>query len=217
MYNYIVIDYSVIDMANKDHSLDKKIIDSALKEFLKEGYRDASLRVIARDANVTVGAIRTRYKTKDELFCSLLHPLTTQIEALFITSKVDYYQSSPLPIIEQIKLAMKRESEEIFNLLFSYYDEAILLLCKSGGSSMEHYFDEVVQRKSDESILFFQEKGEQIDSNILNLLISLQFYSYKKIIGDGYKKAEAKEYLSTLMSYHFFGWVEVLSKGEEEL
>ena len=76
-------------MANKDHSLDKKIVDSAFKAFLKEGYRDASLRVIAHEANVTIGAIRTRYKTKDELFCSLLQLLTKQIEALFITSKAD--------------------------------------------------------------------------------------------------------------------------------
>ena len=55
-------------MALRDHSLDDKITAAARKEFLDKGYTGASLRKIAEQAGVTVGAIQTRYKSKDELF-----------------------------------------------------------------------------------------------------------------------------------------------------
>ena len=70
-------------MAFRDHSLDDKIIIAAKKEFSEKGYSGASLRRIAEKAGATVGAIQTRYKSKDELFGHLLKPLLDGIEALF--------------------------------------------------------------------------------------------------------------------------------------
>ena len=55
-------------MALRDHTLDDKIITAARQEFSAKGYSSASLRKIAEKAGVTVGAIQTRYKSKDELF-----------------------------------------------------------------------------------------------------------------------------------------------------
>ena len=66
-------------MALRDHSLDNKIIMAARQKFSEKGYTGASLRKIAERAGVTVGAIQTRYRSKDDLFVSLLAPLLTDI------------------------------------------------------------------------------------------------------------------------------------------
>ena len=55
-------------MALKDHSIDNRIIAAARKEFYEYGFTQASLRKIASRAEVTTGALYTRYKNKDELF-----------------------------------------------------------------------------------------------------------------------------------------------------
>ena len=55
-------------MANKNHELDKPIIEAAKMEFLQNGFQSASIGNIAKRAGVTTGAIYTRYKGKDELF-----------------------------------------------------------------------------------------------------------------------------------------------------
>ena len=55
-------------MALKDHSIDNRIIVAARKEFYEYGFTQASLRKIASRAEVTTGALYTRYKNKDELF-----------------------------------------------------------------------------------------------------------------------------------------------------
>ena len=52
-------------MALRDHSLDSKITAAALEEFSDKGYMGASLRKIAERSGATVGAIQTRYKSKD--------------------------------------------------------------------------------------------------------------------------------------------------------
>jgi len=54
-------------LANKDHSLDDKIIRAAYSEFLAYGFCKASLHKISEKAGVTTGAIYTRYKNKDAL------------------------------------------------------------------------------------------------------------------------------------------------------
>ena len=82
-------------MANRDHTLDSKITDAAYSEFLEKGYPTTSLRKIAEKAGVTVGAIQIRYKTKDELFCSLLKPFLSEIEQTFQDTKVEYWHYPP--------------------------------------------------------------------------------------------------------------------------
>ena len=124
-------------MALRDHSLDGRITAAAREEFLDKSYTGASLRKIAEKAGVTVGAIQTRCKTKDALFCSLLKPLLADIGALFQSTRADYAAGAEGDLLSGLRASMERESAAILRLIFDHYDEAVLLLCRSGGSSLE--------------------------------------------------------------------------------
>lgn len=210
-------------MAHKNHELDSRIVNAAFSEFLEKGYRDASLRKIAEKAGVTVGAIRTRFKTKDDLFCGLIEPLVSEIEAVFQSVRKEYYRQNVNDLVTHIEKSMRMESETILRLIFGHYDEAVLLLCRSAGSSMEGFFDKIVERKVCESETFFDEAGEKnVDSNLLRILISSQFHSYFQIVNGGYGKEAAEKYMSAVMCYHFAGWVTLLNtenkqNGENQL
>ena len=194
-------------MALRDHSLDDKIITAAREEFSEKGYAKASLRKIAEKAGATVGAIQTRYKTKEELFGDLLKPLLGDIEALFQSTKSEYYSDAENDFSEGLKTSMHHESAAILRLIFEHYDEAVLLLCRSAGSSFEHYFDEIVQSKIGESIAFFRAEGVgNIDEKLLGLLISSQFDSYRRIVAECPDRKTAERYMDALMVYHFGGW-----------
>lgn len=194
-------------MALRDHSLDDKITTAAREEFLERGYSGASLRKIAEQAGVTVGAIQIRYKSKDELFTCLLEPLLRGIEELFQDTKADYYSEATSNLLAGLKIAMRYESNAILHLIFDHYEEAVLLLCRSAGSSMEHYFDEVVQSKIAESMTYFQKAGfAGIDEKMLTILISTQFDSYRRIVEECADRQTAERYMDILMIYHFGGW-----------
>ena len=195
-------------MANKDHTLDTPIITAALQEFLTKGYEKASLRSIAANANVTVGAIYTRYKTKDILFCSLVQPLIEKISSTFTTLKAEYFSDDPVNDPKEFIATMQNESNMILHLLFDDYDQATLLLCRSTGSSMEHFFDLIVEKKIEESIKFFENAGiESMDIDVLKLLINSQFHTYYQIIENGYDLETARKILNAVMIYHTGGWV----------
>ena len=115
---------------------------------------------------------------------------------------------------------MLHESKAILHLIFAHYDEALLLFCRSAGSSMEHYFDAVVKSKIDESIAFFHSAGcTGVDERLLGLLISAQFDSYRRIVIDCPDRESAEKYMSALMTYHFGGWTALfdsIKKAQED-
>ena len=194
-------------MALRNHSLDDKIVTAAREEFLEKGFAGASLRKIAEKAGATVGAIQTRYASKDELFGFLLKPLLDEIEALFQNTRADYYSGKDTDLLTGLKISMQHESTAILHLIFDHYGEAVLLLCRSAGSSFEHYFDGIVQSKIKESILFFHAAGfAGVDETLLGFLISAQFDSYRRIVADCHDRKTAENYMSALMVYHFGGW-----------
>ena len=195
-------------MANKDHSLDNRIIEAARHEFMEKGFEKSSLRKIASSADLTVGAIYTRYKTKDQLFCSLVQPLINNIEATFSRLKDEYSKSTTSADIKSFLNTIKIESDLIIHLLFDDYNTSVLLLCRSVGSSLENFFDILVQRKIDETIAFF--KSTEIrhpDDKVLKLLISSQFHMYYQIINEGYSLEEAKEIMDSAVKYNTAGWL----------
>ena len=194
-------------MARRDHSLDDKITAAAMEEFWDKGYTGASLRRIAEKAGVTVGAIQTRYRSKDELFAGLLKPLLDDIGALFRRTRADYYACTSASPMEGLKGSMRHESDAILHLIFAHYKEAVLLLCRSAGSSLEHFFDGIVQSKIEESAAFFHNAGfADIDEKLLGLLIAAQFDSYRRIVTECADRRTAEKYMESLMTYHFGGW-----------
>ena len=204
-------------MAYKDHSLDKPIIDAAFVEFMKKGYDKASMRTIAANAEVTIGAIYTRYPTKNELFYSLVEPLIDSIKLAFSSLKADYSSSSDINS-DSFLMAMLHESDTILHLLFDDYNRAKLLLCKAQGSKLENFFNEIVELKINETITFFKLNQIKIDNDVLRLLIKTEFNIYHQIIEEGYKLDKAKNIMDNIMLYHIGGWQNLLNhldnKGE---
>ncbi len=199
-------------MALRDHSLDDKITAAALQEFSEKGYMEASLRKIAEKAGATVGAIQTRYKSKDDLFKSLLKPLLNDIEATFQEIKNDYYSCTDANFSLDLKASIQNESSAILRLIFAHYEEAVLLFCRSAGSSLEYYFDGIIKNKIEESISFFHNMGYNgIDEKLLRLLISVQFDSYRRIIMECPEWESAEMCMNALMTYHLGGWNALLN------
>ena len=191
-------------MALRDHSLDGRITSAAYREFSQNGFSGTSLRKIAELAGVTVGAIQVRYRSKDELFASLLTPFLSDIESTFAKVKRDYYSGGDL--LSRLRLSMRRESDTILRLIFDHYDEAVLLLYKSAGSQLEGFYDRLIARKISESVDFFRSSGKAFDEKLLGFLISSQFDSYRRIIAECPDRAAAERYMDKLMTCHCAGW-----------
>ena len=203
-------------MAVKNHALDDRIIAAARAEFLENGFEKASLRKIAANADVTVGAIYTRWPTKDQLFCALVEPLLARIGEVFASLRAEYNPEAPQYTPEHMAHSMHMESRLILDLLFEDYDRAVLLLCRSTGSSLESFFDRVVEEKLRETLIFFDHVGLPHPSpSVLRLLVTAQFQMYAQILSEGCRIDEARDTLNAAMVYHTGGWMALLSQKND--
>lgn len=203
-------------MAGKNHLLDKKIINAAKEEFTARGFEKASMRKIAEKAGVTIGAIYTRYPSKEVLFASIVSPLLDAVYKEF--SQIEHIYSSADPCsITSMAFAMTIENDKIIHLLFDHYESAVLLLCRSAGSGLENFFSRIVTMKIEKTITFFKNAGkENVDKGILNLLISAQYDMYYQIIYSGYSLDEAKKMTEAAMVYHQGGWLAFLKNCNKD-
>lgn len=203
-------------MATKDRTLDTKIINAAYTEFLDKGFAKASLRQIAHAAGITTGALYTRYKNKDELFCCLVSDLCEKFDEQFSYLMPLFYNAVNEQSFDKYSHAVHLETKNILDLLYSNYDTCILLLCRSEGSSVENWFEQVVQKIITVAQQFYSGiLGDNISPKALELIITAQFSVYKQIIQNGYSKEEAESCLKVISNFFDSGWEMIAASALE--
>ena len=101
-----------------------RIIESAKKDFLQNGYQGASLRVICHRAGITTGAFYHRFSGKSELYEAVVVPDSMKFLEMLNTSPIGAEQSViPKPCLVFIYLHL-----DVFKIVVrckctSYYDK----------------------------------------------------------------------------------------------
>lgn len=200
-------------MALKDHSLDPAIIEAARAEFLEHGYQKASLHKIAQRAGTTTGALYTRYKSKDDLFCSLVQPVFTAMAEKSEPIRAQYEKVREHPSAETLLEAIRQEAQVYLLLLFEHYEDCILFFCKSSGSTLEKQIQQLMDLKSSQTVSFFRSIAKKsLDYDGIELIMSQQFYYYRQILQRGYTREKAVSCMKTMELFLEAGWKEILNQ-----
>lgn len=202
-------------MAVKDRSLDPLIIKAAKEEFLEYGYEKASLHKIVKKAGITTGALYTRYKNKDGLFCSLVEPAMAEMKEKLMPMMEEYQAVGQSKDLDQFIRVIKKEEQICLDLLFDFYDECVLFFCNSGGSSIGESIENLKKMKAKETVEFFKAiggDGGKIDLDGIEFIISQQFDYYKGILEKGYTQEKAIECMKTIEIFVDAGWKAVFAE-----
>ena len=202
-------------MAVKDKTLDPLIIKAAKEEFLEYGYEKASLHKIVKKAGITTGALYTRYKNKDALFCSLVEPAMGDMKEKFMPIMEEYMKVGKSKDLDQFINVVKKEEQICLDLLFDFYEECVLFFCKSDGSSIGDGIENLKKIKAKETVEFFKEIGgssRKIDLDGIEFIINQQFDYYKGILEKGYTKEKAIDCMKTIEIFVDAGWKAVFAE-----
>ena len=90
-------------MQIKKEELRQQILDAAQVEFLKKGYENSSLRVIAKKANTTLGNIYHYFPSKEALLIELCSPVLTMMASLAANH---FDEEERIHSLEEIDLAL---------------------------------------------------------------------------------------------------------------
>ena len=194
-------------MTNRNHALDDGIVRAAYEEFLAYGYEKASLHKIAERAEVTTGAIYTRYKNKDALFVSLLQDFFAVLEQKSAPAAAEYERARQSGRTEDLLQAFAFEEKIYFDLLTEHSADCTLFFCRSDGSSAEVALREMMRVKTEQTVEFFEQVyGKKPNAHAIRLLMESQFWYFRQLLNAGLKEQEMLDCLHTMTAFFDAGW-----------
>lgn len=122
------------------------IIKAALKEFSEKGYRDSSMRVIARNAGIVMGNIYRYFESKETLFNSTVGPVYDQISKMVTKAQAEIESvKGPWPDGQAMEM-VKSIYNRILETFSGHGKELLILLDKSAGSAYENTKKELISQ-----------------------------------------------------------------------
>ncbi len=88
----------------------KRIVESAIKVFSRYGYSGATMRMIAKEAKISIGGVYLYFKNKDELFLFLMKEKMTELDER-ITPIIEDTSNPTRALRDYIKAAIHSASE----------------------------------------------------------------------------------------------------------
>lgn len=195
----------------------KDILLIAKKHFLRHGFKDASLRHIAKEAGVTTGAIYTHFKNKEEIFGALVKEVVdnffetySRLEEAFISLSTEeklnifngFYQESTHYVFEPFY-----EQRDVYRLLFLY----------SEGTAYENFFERWVEMEVRSNVEFLKSIEEHInfdpsfDKANMHIIQSGYFKGIVEILKLDIPLDQARIYMENLTKYSNAGWRALLN------
>ncbi|MDR2915891.1 MAG: TetR/AcrR family transcriptional regulator [Tannerella sp.] len=191
----------------------KAILQAAQNEFVNKGFKDASMRTIAKDANVGLSNIYNYFTNKDEIFLAIVNPAKDKLYQ-FVTEQhkeayIDFDNISPLGHNEEA-------IEYYIDLIFKYKEEYRLLLYHSQGSSMENFRDMLTDHFTQVSYDFMELEKEYFPNanNISDFFIHAMSSWMVSILGEivthDLDRQKIREFFREYFRFGFAGWRELI-------
>ena len=173
-------------MNQNDRENSKELIIRAGKqEFLKYGYKGASLRNICKQAGVTTGAFYFQFENKEQLLDEILRPVITYFSAMVQKSTMQEFEGDS---------SSADGDEQMLEMLWNYKEECQILLEGTAGTAYEKVFEELQEGLRQGFLLFFGKYGiSDVDEKLLDVIVRMRVESYLTIIRKEYTLEETKK------------------------
>ena len=189
----------------------EKILQVARAEFLEYGFRDASLRRIAVKTSISVSNIYNHYKSKDDLFRAVLHPL---LESFTEMLREHNSEKSMELYVEQTEEFQRAMIKEFLALMLRFRTELKLLLLGSGGSSLEGFKEEIIQQQSEVGVEYIHKlrtKYPKANRAISPLFIRIcshwwLIFMLELVANESLTKEDIEKALSEYVCFGTAGW-----------
>lgn len=173
-------------MNQNDRENSKELIIRAGKqEFLKYGYKGASLRNICKQAGVTTGAFYFQFENKEQLLDEILRPVITYFSAMVQKSTMEEFEGES---------SSADGDEQMLEMLWNYKEECQILLEGTAGTAYEKVFEELQEGLRQGFLLFFGKYGiSDVDEKLQDVIVRMRVESYLTIIRKEYTLEETKK------------------------
>ncbi len=193
----------------------ERIHEAAAADFLKRGFRKATLRDIARAAGVTTGALYGYYDSKEALFEALVGEAYDTVMTICRggEERQDAHTAGRTPKIME-GFCSRRLLEYVYDHLTAFR----LLLCCSEGTRFSGMIDQMVELGLEETHQYQDSLLEQgllessIDPRLEHILVTGMVNAFFELVIHEMTPEQADTYLSQLQAFYDAGWNNMLGR-----
>jgi len=148
-----------------------KILEIATDEFLKRGYENASMRMIARKAHTTQGNIYHYFHNKEILLEEILLPTIENIECM-MSKHIEHERANPLTKEQALEKLKELENDFDSSEFSCFFDKKVVILLKLESSHLLERKEKILQSLTEHLQEYFNINDDAHYAEIvLNMLV----------------------------------------------
>lgn len=210
-------------MAKQIEGVYEKVMECAKLEFLQKGFKDASLRTIANNADTSTGSIYTRFSDKDGLFNELVSPVVEGLKNWFWK---DQEKFDHLPVNKKRNMFDYASNKiiEFMDYVYDHFDTFKLLISCSEGTAYEEFVHDIVEMDVKYTIKFIEATGNdalvsgRATTELLHIISSAYYNGVFETVIHNMSRETAYIYIKQLRQFFQCGWMDILyPSGKEDM
>lgn len=193
-----------------------KILAAATAEFLRKGFRGASLRQIVKSVGVTTGAFYRYYASKEELFDALVMPHARRIMELYEAEAASFGKMAPGEQIDAMGEAGRRCMRAMYEYARAHRDAFRLILAAPESSKCGDFIHRLTEREIAETRGFMSllaAHGRAVTAlspRFEHIVVSGRFAALFELIVHDVPPEEALKCIDQLCDFHRAGWAKLM-------
>jgi AcrR family transcriptional regulator len=201
-------------MQKQKDDIRRKIVKAARKEFISNGFKDASMRVIAKKAEVSLSNIYNYFKNKDDIYKEVLGPVMRAIEE---TLK-EHHSEENITIDFFNSEEFQYQNLCLFvDLVEKYTEDLEMLLFKSDGSSFENFRDNFTNQNTETGVEYLKTMKEKypylnidISEFFIHTISSWMLSIIGEIVTHNLSHEEITRFMSDYINFSTAGWAKLM-------
>ncbi len=195
----------------------EKILAIAQQEFMENGFEKASLRRIARLANLSTGAIYGYFKDKQDLFTQLVKGPAETLYEVAVKFSDDFFAQDPQSQLNHMGEERKDfYSEALLEYMYNHLDAFKLIVLQSKGTAYEDYFDRLAELEEENAHRFLESMKQggflvyEPEPILTHIICDLMLNSLAAIIEHDIPREKARVYWRKLEQFYTAAWQQLL-------
>lgn len=207
-------------MAKQIEGVYEAVPDCAKKEFLEKGYKDASLRTIAQEANTSTGSIYTRFGDKEGLFCAIVEPAANGLKKMFLEIQEKFHSFDKEAQLAEMGQYTSLHQMEMLDYIYDHFDVFRLLLDCAEGTQFSRFVEELVEIEVDYTYKYMEVigcksvKSGLVTEEFVHIVVTAYFNGMFEVVRHNMDKASAVKYVRLLNRYHMQGFSTIFNATE---
>lgn len=202
-------------MAKQIEGVYEKVYECAKTEFLSKGFKDASLRTIAREAGTSTGSIYTRFHNKEGLFHAIVSPVVEELKTWFLNVQEAFHQKDVDYQKENMFEYSGIQAEELVSYIYDHYDVFKLLLECAEGTEFSDFLNELVEIEMEYTVKYMDVTGDDalkhrnISPEFLHIVTSAYFSGIFEMVRHDMKRKDGMLYAKQLKDFYYAGFSKI--------